>query len=523
MPLGETLLKTWDNWNAGVGYLRDDGRTPGMYYATSILGGSQDLRPAPFKNDCDHSSMTQETDLVMTYAFDENYSSTVSFLYAILNSVAGATNKAEVVKVRLDNANFGVVTKTNADVSYRVADNLGQPVKYQGNWFIAGATTIKKLTTIAAAGTNDTWSTGTAAATHIAMLNHQMVRATTSQGVAILGEDESPIDDTKWGSYFACGDKSENPSALFVINGLTFVLKKSGLFTFGEKNGRTISGQVYEDFGRWRATFDNLPTTLWKGGAVIPHPTGLLFYAPGEPFTPIGIEAKPEMHGICPGGATEFEIGRYHGAATAGDYLYTIYQPDPGSTAALVLVGFSPGAFPTDITWQCIGSLTLKANAANAVHGIFAAAQGFPDSASEMNPTIWFSDAASGNEHMSYIILDSRGQPLRGRANTYKVVTSGDAFMSEIFFPTPVDLRTIIVYTDDMADGDEWQISVIANDTDADVNIGAPIIGSGRHERKFERYSIYRLMLHVKWVATSTSTRVPPTIKRIELWGNPQS
>ena len=522
MPKGEKLLRIWDDWSAGVGYLRDDGRTPGMYYASGILGGLQDLRPAPFMNDSDLSSMTQETDLVMTYAFDENYSSTVSFLYAICNSVTGATNKAEIAKIQLDNTNFGVVTKTDTNVSLRVNDNLGQPIKYQGNWFVAGGTTIKKLTTIAAAGSNDTWNTNDAAATQIAALNHQMVKATTSQGVSILGEDEDPLDTTKWGSYFGSGDKSEAPSALFSISGLSFVLKKSGLYSFAEKNGRTVSGQIYEDFGRWRSSFNNLPSALWKGGAVLSLPPGLFFYAPGEPFTPIGVESKPELHGICPGGATEFEIGRYHGVTAIGDYLYTVYQPDPASTAALVLSGYSPGAFPTDITWQVLGGITLKSVVDAAVHGIYGAAQGFPDSASEMNPTVWFSDAANGNENLSYVILDSRGQPLRGRANTYKAVTSGDAFMSEMFFQNPVDLKTIMVYTDDMTDGDEWQISVIVNDTGNDINVGAPIIGSGRHSRLFERHNVYRIMLHVKWVATSTSKRAAPTIQRIEMWGNPR-
>ncbi len=49
MPKG-TLLKRWNDWSAGVGHLVDDGRTPGMYSASGLLGLRGELRPAPFKN-----------------------------------------------------------------------------------------------------------------------------------------------------------------------------------------------------------------------------------------------------------------------------------------------------------------------------------------------------------------------------------------------------------------------------------------------------------------------------------------
>ncbi len=49
MPRG-ALLKRWNDWSAGVGHLVDDGRTPGMYYASGLLGLRGELRPAPFIN-----------------------------------------------------------------------------------------------------------------------------------------------------------------------------------------------------------------------------------------------------------------------------------------------------------------------------------------------------------------------------------------------------------------------------------------------------------------------------------------
>ena len=46
----DQLLKRWQDWSAGIGHLVDDGRTPGMYYSSGLLGLRGELRPAPFFN-----------------------------------------------------------------------------------------------------------------------------------------------------------------------------------------------------------------------------------------------------------------------------------------------------------------------------------------------------------------------------------------------------------------------------------------------------------------------------------------
>ncbi len=514
MPRGETLLKRWDDWSAGIGYLRDDRRTPGMYNATGILGGLNDLRAAPFMNDTDFSAQATATDMVATYFFDEPISSTTSVLYAVCNRVGN--NAAEIVKISMQNSNFGTPITTDTS-SRNSAVPFGKPARYQGKWCIPATDDIHVVSAFSVSA-DDTWVNGETGGSHLAMINHQLSQYISGSGARILEEDGVPNTGT-WGSVFQVGDKVEPATDLFAISGLMFILKKSGLFSFGVKNDRTISGMVLEDFGTWRSSFDNMPTALWKGGAVLALPPGLMYYTPGEPFTPIGIEAKNVLHGVVPSGVTELEIGKYHGVTVAGDYLYTIYQPDPASTSALVFSGFAPGAFPSNISWQCLGGLTLAGNADDAVHGIHATATGFPEAASEANPTLWFSDAANGSQNLSHVILDSRGQPLRGRANTHKVVTSGDAWMSEIYFDEPQEIKRVVVYAEDMADDDEWQISAVYNGTGNDVNIGRPVTASGRQERPVRRRDVYRLTLHVNFTGTSTSSRVPPSIKRIELWG----
>jgi len=515
---GERILKLWNNWGAGIGYLRDDGRTPGMYYASGILGGATELRAAPFISDTDFSAQATATDMVATYFFDENISSTTSVLYAVMNRVGA--NAGEIVKISMQKSNFATAITTDT-ASRNSTIPFGRPARYLDAWYIPDTSLIHKVSGFSVSG-NDTWATSDGVGgTHLAMLNHQLSEIKTNSGVRILTADQAPTDDTKWGDYFDTGDVNEPASDLFSIGDLMFVTKRSGLYSFGQKNEVQISGQVFSDFGTWRSGFDHQPSALWKGGVVIPHAMGLLYYTPGEPFTPIGFEAQKEVQGMPANGVTELKIGRYHGCTVSGDYLYTIYQPDKSSTAALVMSGYAPGAFPSNISWQVLGGITLAGNADDAVHGIHATALGFPETSGEEHPTLWFSNAATGASNLGYVILGTRGQPLRTRASTHKTVTAGDAWMSEIFFDEPQDLKRIVVYCDDMGsdNADEWQLSAVYNGTGNDVKIGKPFISNGRQERPIMRRDIYRMTLHVNFVGTSTAARVPPSIKRIELWG----
>jgi hypothetical protein len=517
---GERILKLWQDWSAGIGYLRDDGRTPGMYNADGILGGVNELRAAQFLNDTDFSAQATNTDLIAKYFFDENIGSTASVLYAVMNR-GGATG-GEIVKISMQNSDFATAITTDT-ASRNSAAEFGRPARYQDAWYIPDTSLIHKVSGFSVSA-DDTWATSDGeGGTHLSMLNHQLTESTTgaSKGVRILPADLNPLTDSEWASYFDCGDNREAATDLFSIGDLMFVTKRSGLYSFGTKNGVEISGQVFSDFGSWRSGFDHQPTALWKGGAVIPHTTGLLYYTPGEPFTSIGFEAKKSAHGIPAEGVTELKIGRYQSTAIAGDYIYTIYQPDTSSTSAFVLVGHAPGTFPTDIAWQVLGATTLSAIGTDAAHGIHVTALGFPEISTKDHPVLWFTNVATGTSNLGYIILGSRGQPLRTRASTHKIVTSGDAWMSEIFFDEPVDLKRIVVYCDDMSsdNSDEWQLSAVYNGTGKDVKIGKPFISNGRQERPIMRRDIYRIVLHVNFVGTSTSSRVPPSIKRIELRG----
>src|SRR3989337_3581494 len=110
-------------------------------------------------------------------------------------------------------------------------------------------------------------------------MNGQMIAGLKDNGYAILSVNGTPTTTADWGSYFTVGDKNERPAAISGLSGLSFVLTVEGLLSF---NTQGRSGLIFEDFRSWRNVFDNIPMPSWRGGLLIPHPTGLLWWVPGE-------------------------------------------------------------------------------------------------------------------------------------------------------------------------------------------------------------------------------------------------
>ncbi|KKL86188.1 hypothetical protein LCGC14_1947260, partial [marine sediment metagenome] len=166
---------------------------------------------------------------------------------------------------------------------------------------------------------------------------------------------------------------------------------------------------------------------------------------------------------------------------------------------------------------QSLGTSALPA--VPDLNGCTVVLNGTPISSAYTTPTLFFGDGSG----LRYIILDPRASPFRARADTHKVTTSADAYMSELRFTEPVDLTEIVVRTSsDMASGDEFQISLIVNGTGDDVDVGPPARGSGtRHARTIDRHNVTDVTVHVNWTATDATDRVPPAIHSIELFGKP--
>ncbi len=83
-PPGQPI-KRWSDWSAGVGHLVDDGRVPGMAYASALLGLRGELRPAPFLN----VVTTSLLELVMSWNFD----SSASTSFGVAASLQAATGE----------------------------------------------------------------------------------------------------------------------------------------------------------------------------------------------------------------------------------------------------------------------------------------------------------------------------------------------------------------------------------------------------------------------------------------------
>ncbi len=452
----------------------------------------------------------------------------VSYLYPMRGRKSSG-DTVKLHKVNLGNASFAAVETSSGDDFHDLTplEKAGQPARYQGKWYLPGGNdnVALELTTVGIGSDsldNDTVSaTATGheeGADHLANLNFQLVgvvehNATNEGGVRILKLNGTATTEADWGAEFQVGDKKERAAGLRSLQGASFVMNPSGLFSF---NNTGRSRLIFEDLGIWRSAFENIALEAYKGGLLIPHPgSGLLLYVPGEEPISISVDRDSSLSLLPPSGATELHGGRYHGIHVAGEFIYGLYQADPSSTTVLVLVAY-PGRGGAFIH-QALGTTTLQD--ADHMLGVFVALQGRPVSSTRVTPSVWFGN----DDDLNYIVLDPRASPFRSRADTHKVNVAAEAFMSELRFTEPVDLTGVVIHTSaDMVSGDEFQISLLTNGNSADRDVGPPAKGSGtRHLRTLDRKRVRSAVLHVNWTGTSTSNRVPPVIQAIELYGKP--
>jgi hypothetical protein len=442
------------------------------------------------------------------------------YLYAQRGKKAGSSSTVKVNKVSLAYTDFANLETGQHDLTPLTVP--GQSVRHQGFWWfpMGDNQSANKLSVIGSGAiANDTLDGSRAnewGADHLANLGNQMIGAhahsgNDAGGLRILKVDGDPEEEDDWGSAFQVGDKSERAAGLAGLAGLSFVLNVEGLYSFN-KSARTRL--VFEDFKAWRHAFDNIPIVPWKGGLALSHPTGLLFWEPGRLPVNIGLNADIGRSVLSPSGPTALRGGRYHGLAPAGDFLYTIYQPDITSTTANVMVGYPRENSPYDLVWQQLGTTTLQDT--DHMLGCFVSVSSKPLSTEYVTPTLWYGN----DDDLSYVVLGTTASPFRTRADTHVVEAAGDAYMSELLFESPTEITKAVVYAQNMASGDEWQLKVLA-DGEGETNLGPPIKSNGRHEITVDRHDVYRLMLHVNWTTSDTTARAAPSIQRIEFYGYP--
>lgn len=515
--IGGTAAYTKLNITPGTGDMGVD-CTTGLSADTHLIGQRQTERWDLNQGTIRGSGTTQPANVSFHPQYfleePETADATNGQLYFLLGG-AGARNVLHKVDVGTV-ANFG----TSRGEHSLWTPSAGQPARYQGSWwFPVGNNRAPLELSVVGSGavTTDTFdivTTMTAGSDHLTNLNSQMVGAVqdgpSAGGVRILKVDGTPDTNAHWGSAFQVGDKNERPGGLRGLEGMVFVATREGLFSFDAK-GR--SRLIFEDFRSWPNMFANIPISAFKGGLLLTHPSGLQLYVPGELPVGVGVGSTLEATDVPLPGVSELKGGRYHSTTVAGDFVYAIYQPDPSSTTALVKCGYTPSGDPRALVWQGLGTITLLD--ANHMMACGVAVASRPVSDDYVTPTVWFGDGAG----LDYVVLNSRAGPFRTRGDTHKVRTSGEAYFSELVFMEPVDLTTLVVTTDDMASGDEWQFSFIAEDG-KEASVGW-VKSDGRVSLIIDRHSVHRLVVRVQFTGTSTAARVPPTIKRVELFGRP--
>jgi len=492
---------------------------------TSILSDTQGTMEAEASY---KASATTDSHFQYFFEAEANTDGEHPFLYAMrgFRFAAGWV----LHKIDLSTATFG--TFETSSLAETNAPFPGQPAKFKGFWWLpAGNDYTPRKLSVVGTGDASTDTLDTSAnpfvpgADHLVAFGNQLAGSvkegvsglpgflgygTNSGGISVLQVGGAPATATNWGSVFPVGDVTDRAAGLTNIKGATFVLMPDGLYSFNSK-GR--AGLVHGELGAWENTHINVPMSTYKGGLVISLPSGLIFYVPGEEPISISVGKGMPLGSMPASGVSELHGGIHHSTDTVANFIYEVYQPNSSSTNALLLCGY---AVDGEFIWQSLGALTLLET--ELMMGCKVARNGKPNSADYVTPTLWSQSGAD----LVYIKLDPSASPFHSRADTHKVVLSGNAFMSELIFPEPVDLSELVVYTQDMLsdDTDEWQMSFIVNATGNEENF-APIVQNGRTAIPLTNKLVHRLTLHVQWVATSTSDRVPPTIAQIELYGKP--
>lgn len=466
------------------------------------------------------------------YFLEENASQSMftPFLYAIRGrrNTTTSSNPYKTFMEKFDTYGTEILQEAGSHAMDPV-NGPGQPARYQGSWYFPAGNNFKpyKLTVGSASAMNDTLSATAsgfvAGADHYAMVGHQLGGAvedgTRNGGIRILAIDGDPTTDASWGGDYAAGDNGLRPLGLASVEGLSFLLNRDGLYSF---TSSAYTGTVFEDLRGWREILANIHMKSYKGGLLIPHTSGLLYYTPGSQPINVGIDRLLKLQSPSNALTTQFTGGRYHSIAVAGDYVYAIYQPNQYSRAAYVLCGYMIDS-PTELAWIVMDSITL--NQAGFGVNVFVQDTGIGVTlaswivASQFQPAVVY----SVNGDLAYIRLDQNGGPFDhpNSTTTYTPRSTANAWMSELFFEQEMKLDRIVIYTANLEAGNDSVVLSRSVDVDTlERTIGASVVANGRNVRDLGGLICNRFQLNVAFACATSHTELP-MIKRIELWGSP--
>lgn len=517
--MAEELLRVWDNFDGGLGQAKDRG--------SNELYSIRDNFTTPALVGYNGVLMSSGLETALSQAVTSGYiflhaihdlSSTLHVVYLFCTN---GTN-TEIYKYSGENATNwaarGTITLTNIAA--------GRPEKYQGSWYFTGTNdhaTARLMHKLAITGAADiiagdvTTGDANSGDGDLLMLGHQLSKIQRASGISILATAADPLVDANWGSDFPSGDSSEQLLGAASVEGLSFVLRSPGVYSY---NDRGRAGLVTDDLVPWRTaatTSVAWSATSWKTGIVFSHPSGLYFYRPGQPLLPIGMERK-------------FSSKYYNDAALlgraipkavqgVGEFLYVSYAVPTHTGSSYVNViacATSLDGTPYNLSWTIIdiGSSTSYSRGLAVLLGVTPNSSG--------DASLVFQEDATTLKHKP---LGPRGAP----AGVYigaaiKAVTGSHVYLPELTFSPPLATARLRVYLVNMDSGSSYQMRVSINGAILSTlpNIGGPL---GANSTVYDvpiNYPAHISTLVISPQLTydaSATTYTNGAISRIELWG----
>lgn len=521
----KNLLWAQSDFSGGVGHAVWDGRTNGVLHGIPFVLLKDEARMPIGPTSI---TMTGSAGGVMAwqYFFSEPIITAGTYpddinIYAIGND---STNRGWRGKISGQNANYG--TKLYETESASAASAYGQPVRYQGQWILpeghattAGTGTLWRMTASDGNTSDDTWGSGYGTTAHgpLGLLNHQLVGYINQTGYHILKSGSAALTSGNWGQAFEVGDIKDNALAVAGLRGLSFVLNKRGLYSF---NSGARASQIFSGFETFKWPFNRGTLTQAFNGLIFTTTAGIFYYEPGN--VPISIGPWRDF-GTGPaafaGNATQVN-GIFHDVAVCGENLYAVYQLTIGSASHFIYWGAPsrPGD-PTSLVWSCIGSYTTEAPA--LYHGIEVIADTFPDSTSNTRPVLFTNGATN---KIDYYQLDWTGRPvprrMGGGTASFNSVAAGILYLSEIPFPSGMNVEEIVITCEDVLASDGLTVNVAIND---ETSTHAGVAGAVKNGRNVYRLNglrgVYRLFINLNVTQSTTTQRHGLAIKRIEVFG----
>lgn len=519
------LVKTWEDWSGGAFHPLDDGSNgyigPLTAGKASWFGGQGWLRWAPKLNESQYV-VGGTIDFAHGIVVDNPVSGKNLYLW----EQDGEAVYKVAVKWSADNLSW-----TDYSSKAYTGQTLGRPAYYKGNAFFCGyddtADPINEIvTSLDAVIGSDTITPGdpNSGGGHLALIGHQLCKFNPASGVSILASGAAARTGT-WGSYFNVGDPSTTALGMYGLQGLAFVLRQDGLWSF---NTRGEDATLYNvdyvaDSG---GPIPGNAITYWKDSLVYIHNGSVYLYNGGAaidigPSNGNGFYHNPRGTGVAFDQLFFSSQLNPISVRGVGDYLYAIFEIQEGGNSSGYLCVAHPG--PDGFAWFPVGVL------GNAGGGLLLPVMNIAGNGDLHH--LYVHDPT--DNILKYYPISGAGNPLlpfntsTGYQRGTSVETTAEVYMSELLLDGPQngELRVWVtglngenVSNDSLRD--YLQFRAVINGQ-AITDIGKVIYDNKVHTIPITAGQPIRTLIvgvHGTTGGSRAATFEQPTIRRMELW-----